>query len=40
MEGPIYYNKKTQTEYDIWFGERLGHSVVYDSGSKKWLDQY
>lgn len=40
MEGPIYYDRKTPTEYEIWFGEELGHSVVYNSGSKKWRDQY
>ena len=35
-EGPIYYDKKSDTKYVLWFGTELGESVSYDSDSKKW----
>jgi hypothetical protein len=34
--GPIYYAKKSDTKYLLWFGAELGESVSYDSDSKKW----
>lgn len=36
LEGPIFYEKKTETSYIVWFGEELGESVTYDSETKKW----
>lgn len=36
LDGPIYYNKRSDTKYVVWFGTSLGESVTYDSDSKKW----
>ncbi len=35
-EGPIYYAKKSDTKYVLWFGAELGESVSYNSDTKKW----
>jgi hypothetical protein len=35
-EGPIYYERKSETKYVLWFGMELGESVTYDSESRKW----
>ena len=35
-EGPIYYDRKSETRYILWFGTSLGESVTYDSETKKW----
>jgi hypothetical protein len=29
---------KTKTGYIVWYGTTLGHSVTYDSQTKKWSD--
>ena len=34
--GPFYYEKKSETEYIIWFGTALGESETYDSIKKRW----
>ncbi len=34
--GPIYYEKKSESKYILWFGKQLGESVVYDSDTKQW----
>ncbi|MGI8641038.1 MAG: hypothetical protein ACR2MG_13975 [Pyrinomonadaceae bacterium] len=34
--GPIYYDKKSESKYILWFGKELGESVVYDSDTKQW----
>ena len=34
--GPVYYEKKSETKYIIWFGKELGESATYDSETKKW----
>lgn len=34
--GPIYYEKKSETKYILWFGKELGESSVYDSDVKQW----
>ena len=34
--GPIYYEKKSETKYIVWFGKELGESATYDSDTKKW----
>lgn len=36
LEGPIFYEKKSDTEYRLWFGSELGESVVYNSSTRKW----
>ena len=35
-EGPIYYSRKSETKYVLWFGMELGESVTYDSETRKW----
>jgi hypothetical protein len=35
-EGPIYYEKKSNSNYILWFGAELGESVTYDSSANKW----
>ncbi len=37
MEGPIYYHKKTDSTFLIYYGGALGESIVYDSKTKKWV---
>lgn len=34
--GPVYYEKKTESEYILWFGKELGESMTYDSQTKAW----
>lgn len=34
--GPVFYEKKSETKYIIWFGKELGESATYDSDTKKW----
>lgn len=34
--GPIYYEKKSGTQYIVWFGTALGESETYDSTKKQW----
>jgi hypothetical protein len=34
--GPIYYEKKTETKFILWFGKELGESMTYDSETKQW----
>lgn len=36
LEGPVFYEKKSDTEYRLWFGAELGESVVYNSSTRKW----
>lgn len=36
LEGPIFYEKKSDTGYRLWFGTGLGESVVYNSQTRKW----
>lgn len=34
--GPIYYEKKNDSKYILWFGKELGESITYDSDTKQW----
>ncbi len=34
--GPIYYELLNNGEYKIWFGLRLGESMIYSSSNGKW----
>lgn len=34
--GPIYYQKKSESKYILWFGKELGESKTYDSDTKQW----
>ena len=36
MEGPIYYQKQTDSTFIIYFGEGLGESMIFDPKTKKW----
>ena len=36
MEGPIYYSKKTDSTFIIYYGGKLGVSIVYDPKTGKW----
>lgn len=35
-DGPIFYQRKGDTEYILWFGTTLGESVTYSSKTKIW----
>jgi CRISPR/Cas system-associated protein Csx1 len=35
-EGPVYYEKESETKYLLWFGTTLGESVSYNSETKQW----
>jgi len=35
-EGPIYYKKINDTNYEIWFGRELGESTTYRSATHQW----
>jgi len=37
-KGPIYYEKKSEHDYIIWYGKELGESAIYSSKTKKWND--
>jgi hypothetical protein len=34
--GPLYYQRKDTTTYEVWFGTSLGESETYSSQTKKW----
>jgi hypothetical protein len=34
--GPIYYEKKSDSHYIVWYGTSLGESTTYDSEVRKW----
>ncbi len=34
--GPIYYEKRDENEYVVWYGKRLGESEMYNSKEKEW----
>lgn len=36
MEGPIYYNKQTDSTFTIYYGGRLGESIIYNPKTGKW----
>jgi hypothetical protein len=36
MEGPIYYDKTSDTTYFVYYGGRLGESIIYNFKTKKW----
>ena len=35
-EGPIYYEKESESRYIVWFGRELGESTTYDSDTREW----
>ena len=36
MEGPVYYERRGDDAYLLWFGTSLGESGIYDSKTKQW----
>jgi hypothetical protein len=34
--GPLYYQRKNATIYEVWFGTSLGESRTYSSLTRKW----
>jgi hypothetical protein len=36
--GPLYYQRKNATTYEVWFGTSLGESETYSSLTRKWGD--
>jgi hypothetical protein len=36
MEGPIYYNKQSDSAFIIYYGGSLGESVIFDPKSGIW----
>ncbi len=36
MEGPIYYQNQTDSTFIIYYGGRLGESMVFDPLTKEW----
>lgn len=37
-DGPVYYRKNGERDYTIWYGTRLGSSVVYESKTRQWRE--
>jgi hypothetical protein len=35
-EGPVFYEKRRDGSYVVWYGTTLGESVTYDSNDKTW----
>ncbi len=35
-EGPLFYRKISDDQYELWYGTRLGESRIYNSKQKKW----
>jgi hypothetical protein len=35
-DGPLYYEKRSDDVYVVWYGKRLGESGLYDSREKQW----
>ena len=36
MEGPIYYQKQTDSTFIIYYGGGFGESIVFDPFTKEW----
>ena len=34
--GPLYYDKRSDTTYIVWFGTTLGESVIWSSVTRRW----
>lgn len=35
-EGPLYYQRDSESSYTFWFGTTLGESVAFNSTDRKW----
>jgi hypothetical protein len=38
IEGPVFYEKKDNNRYIVWYGTTLGESMTYDSKDGRWHD--
>jgi hypothetical protein len=38
IKGPVFYEKKEEDHYIVWYGTSLGESNTYDSKEGKWHD--
>lgn len=36
LDGPIYYERESESSYRLWFGTTLGESLTYSSTEGKW----
>lgn len=36
LEGPFFYDRKTNDQFQLWFGVELGESCIYDSSRRTW----
>jgi hypothetical protein len=37
--GPVFYEKKSESRYVVWYGTSLGESTTYDSEVRRWDDE-
>jgi hypothetical protein len=37
LDGPIYYERCSDTRYILWFGTTLGESMSFDSANRVWV---
>ena len=35
-EGPLYYQRESESSYILWFGTTLGESVTFNSTDRRW----
>jgi hypothetical protein len=38
--GPVFYEKKSESRYVVWYGTSLGESTTYDSEVRRWDDEW
>jgi len=34
--GPVFYQRKSEDHYIVWYGTTLGESMTYDSATRRW----
>ena len=39
LEGPIFYQKESDSTFIVWYGLTLGESRTYNSKTKSWDDR-
>ena len=40
LDGPLFYEKKDDDSYIVYYGLQLGKSMVYDSKTRAWEARY
>ena len=38
LEGPVFYERKDASHYIVWYGTKLGSSMVYNSKDASWYE--